>query len=73
MPLDSDLVSRLFVSGAYLRNYLRYAPQVWCVDASWNGGVSYTILRVTVPFGLTSDLISRIIMSGAYLNPKFGV
>ena len=68
MPLNSDLVSRLFVSRAYLRSYyLRWESQVWSVGASWNGGVSHTIFRVIMTFNLTSDLISRIIMSEAYI------
>ena len=32
-----------FVSGAYLLYSLRYESQIWCVDASWDGGVSHTI------------------------------
>ena len=36
--------------------------QIWCVDASWDGGVSHTI-SVTVT--LTSELVFRIIMSEA--------
>ena len=45
------------------------------MNASWDDGVSCTILRVTVT--LTSDLVFRKIVSGAYLikgkSPKFGV
>ena len=65
MTLASDLVLRIIVSRAYLLHSLRYEFQIWCVDASWYGGVSYTIFRVTVT--LTSDLVFRIIVSGAYL------
>ena len=32
-----------FVSGAYLLYSLRKEFQIWCVDASWDGGVSRTI------------------------------
>ena len=35
------------------------------MNASWDGGVSCTILWVIVP--LTSDLVFRKIVSGAYL------
>ena len=47
------------------------------MNASWDGGVSCTILWVTVT--LTSDLVFRKIVSVAFLifikgkNPKFGV
>ena len=45
------------------------------MNASWDCGVSCTILWVTVT--LTSDLVFRKIVSGAFLillkNPKFGV
>ena len=45
------------------------------MNASWDDGVSCTILRVTVT--LTSDLVFRKIVSGAYLikgkSLKFGV
>ena len=44
------------------------------MNASWDGGVSCTILWVTVTW--TSDLDFRKIVSGAYLillNPKFDV
>ena len=29
-----------FVSGAYLLYSLRQELKIWCVDASWDGGVS---------------------------------
>ena len=45
------------------------------MNESWHGGVSCTILWVTVT--LTSDLVFRKIVSGAYIikgkNPKFVV
>ena len=66
VTLNSDLVSRMGIeSGAYLLNSLRYESQSWCVDASWDDGVSHTVFgsRWSWP-----DLVSRIgIESGAYL------
>ena len=53
MTLTSDLVLVKIVSGAYLLYYLRLESQFCCVNASWDGGVSCTILWVTV----TSDLV----------------
>ena len=45
MNLTSDLVSRNCIEyGAYLLYSLRYEFQIVCVNASWNGGVSQTIL-----------------------------
>ena len=41
MTLTSDLVFRKMVSGAYL--YKRLEFQIWCVDATLNGGVSHAI------------------------------
>ena len=41
---DLDLVLRIIVSGAYLLYYLMSESQIWCVDASWDSGVSCTIL-----------------------------
>ena len=32
-----------FVSGPYLLYSLRQEFQIWCVDTSWDGGVSHTI------------------------------
>ena len=43
VTLTSDLV--IIVSGAYLFYYLRKESQIWCVNASWDGGVSCTIYR----------------------------
>ena len=57
MTLTSDFVSRIFVSGAYLNHYLRQGFKIWCVNASWDGGVTVT---------LTVDFISRKV-PGAYL------
>ena len=34
-----------FVSGAYLLDSLRQEIQIWCVDASWDDGVSSTTFR----------------------------
>ena len=39
--------------------------QFWCMNASWDDGVSCTILWVTVT--LTSDLLFRKIVSVEYL------
>ena len=55
MTLTSDLVLRIIVSGAYLLYSLIEEFQIWCVDASWDSGVSCTIFWVTVT--LTSDLV----------------
>ena len=55
MTLNSDLVLRIIVSRAYLLYSLSEEFQIWCVDASWNSGVSCTIFLVTVT--LTSDLV----------------
>ena len=43
LELNSDLVFRIIVSGAYLLYYLREECQIWCVDASWDDKVSRTI------------------------------
>ena len=43
---------------------LRHISQICCVNASWDGGVSYTIFRSLWP---RTDLVFRIVMSGAYL------
>ena len=43
MTLTSDLVLRIVVSGAYLLYSLSEEFQIWCVDASWDSGVSCTI------------------------------
>ena len=42
VTLASDLVL-IIVSGAYLLYHLRQESQFWCVNASWDGGVSCTI------------------------------
>ena len=65
VTLTSDLVLIIIVSGAYLFYYLRKESQIWCVNASWGGGMTCTILQVTVT--LTSGLVFRKIMSRAYL------
>ena len=36
---------RIIMSGAYLLYSLRQESQMWCVDASWDVGVSHTIFR----------------------------
>ena len=65
VTLTSDLISKIIVYRAYLVHYLRKESQIWCVDASWDGGSSVMYLfGVTVT--LNSDLVSRIIVSGAY-------
>ena len=43
VTLTSDLVLRIIMSGAYHLYYLRFESQIWCVDASWDDGVSSTI------------------------------
>ena len=40
---DLDLAFRIIVSGAYLLHYFRLESQIWCVDASCDDGVSFTI------------------------------
>ena len=40
VTLTSDLVLRIIVSGAYLLYSLSEEFQIWCVDASWDRGVS---------------------------------
>ena len=78
--LDSDLVSRILVSGAYLLHYLRLESKIWvywCI-LGWRS-VSYHFWATVIMLAFTSDHVSRIIMPGAYLlyymrrNPKFGV
>ena len=43
LTLTSDLVLRITVSGAYLLYSLKEESQIWCVNVSWDGGVSHTI------------------------------
>ena len=43
VTLTSGLVFLIVVSGAYLLYYFREESKIWCVDASWDGGVSCTI------------------------------
>ena len=44
VTLTSDLVSRIgSESGPYLLYSLRQEFQIWCVDVSWDDGVSHTI------------------------------
>ena len=64
LTLTSDLVLRIIVSGAYLLYSLSSGFQIWCVDASWDSGVSCTILGHC---DLDLDLVFRIIVSRAYL------
>ena len=45
LNLAYDLVFRIIMSGEYLLYYLRYESQIWCVNASWDGEVSRTIIR----------------------------
>ena len=49
VTLTSDLVLRIIVSGAYLLYSLSEEFQIWCVDASWNSGVSCTIFGSLLP------------------------
>ena len=65
LTLTSDLVLMIIVSGAYLLYYLRYESQFWCMNVSWDGGVSCTILWVTVT--LNSDLVFRKVVYRAFL------
>ena len=44
LNLTYDLVFRIIMSGEYLLYYLRYESQIWCVNASWDGEVSRTII-----------------------------
>ena len=44
MILTYDLVSRMFVSGAYLLYYLIQESKILGVDSSCDGGVVHTIL-----------------------------
>ena len=54
LNLTSDLVSRNCIeSDAYLLYYLRKEFQIWCVNASWNDGVSHTIFGSMWPWPLT--------------------
>ena len=70
VALTSDLISKLGIkSGAYLLYSLRQESQIWCMDASLDGGMSCTIL-VTVT--LTSDIVFIIIVSGASLLYHLG-
>ena len=72
----SDLVLRIVVSGAHLLYSLRQKFQlwcenaslvaIWCVNASWNDGLSCSFLFTVT---LTSDLVSRI----GIKNSKLGV
>ena len=65
LTLTSDLVSRICIaSGAYLLYSLRQEFIICCVNASWDDGVSRTILG-SLTLTLTSDLVFRIIVSGA--------
>ena len=61
--LTSDLISRIFMSGVLFLYYLREESQIWCVNASLNGGVWHTFLDHL-------DLVSKIIVSGARLSPR---
>ena len=46
LNLTSDLVSRNCIeSGAYLLYSLRQEFQLWCVNTSWDEGVSQTIFK----------------------------
>ena len=54
LNLTSDLVSKNCIeSGAYLLHSLRYEFQIWCVNASWEDGVSHTIFWSLWPWPLT--------------------
>ena len=44
VTLTSDLHFSKIVSGAYHLYYVRLASKIWCVDASWDDGVSRIIL-----------------------------
>ena len=42
---DLDLISMIFVSGAYLIYYLREESQICCIDTSLDADVSHTTFR----------------------------
>ena len=65
LNLTSDLVSSNCIEfGAYLLYSFRLEFQIWCLNASLDGGVSYIPFRVTET--LTSDLVVRIFVFRAY-------
>ena len=41
--LTCDLVFRIIMSRVYLLYYFRQEYQIWCVGASWDGGVLHII------------------------------
>ena len=41
---DLDLISRIILSEAYLKYYLREESQICCMDTSLDADVSHTIL-----------------------------
>ena len=43
LTLTFDPVCRIIVSRTYLLYYLKWESHIWCVDTSWDGGVSCTI------------------------------
>ena len=45
VTLTSDLISRICIeSGAYHPYTVKYESQIWCMDASYDGYMSCTIL-----------------------------
>ena len=63
VTLTSDLVSRIGIEpDAYLLYSLRKEFQIWCVNASWDGGVSRLILGSLRPLPLTYFLDSASIL-----------
>ena len=40
---DPGIVSKINRFGAYLLYYLREESQIWCVDVSWDDGVSHIV------------------------------
>ena len=67
LNLTSDQVSRNCIeSGAYLLYSLRWEFHIWCMDASWDDGVSH-LIHFWVTVTLTSELVVRKIVYGAYL------
>ena len=50
---DFDLVLRIIVPEGYLLNSLRKEFQIWCVNASSDGGVSHTIFGSLQPLPLS--------------------
>ena len=55
VTMTFDLVFRIIMSGAYLLYYLRKESQIWCVNASGDGG--WRMEECPVPFSGHCDLV----------------